>query len=1485
MKSVTISSASDVVVMNAADSNREGVIAFGPGTQRHVHTLTGHESITPSVQSGGAIRTDSPENTSPVSGGNKKCSVSRKSERKVLHADVNGQNVNSRESLSSEGTSSGLSDRVINLSNSKETSLFTSDPVIITATEKNNSRSGMRSCSTVRPQNSNTGIWIENQLKKQPDKTGNIPVGVDIPAINLTAQEKNPVLKGSVDVGSVEKSPLTRTEIPEDLIARSRPECTGAQSSAPEFLPGSGARQKTVPAISRKKQRQSRKNAGNRAGSNVVKDTAITPPIHSDVIAFVQDETGKEKVATRQPIKKQLVQPASLSQQLLQAGRNELMAFNNKVKKLFERASSMQWTRVEEITGNLERVDPLFENLIREYETLADSYPASSIGKHKSGKTGNNSVDGVIFTYLHRSDVAANFCRIAREMIGSIGAFLISNRKCEKHHGSLLESMLKMICVWLRFAMECRINDWQAINDRGEGVFVVDTTDSGSSGNRIPLKSLMTEPRYNEDVINKVFYLALSWLVTNEIFYSKHAKDEHQSKSEYLTACPQLLMQLLKRYRKHRSFRNYIPCSETENLLDKHLDYANQLFFGVRVQDWDSVQMTLQQLVSLGRLEGALPIVKQTLGNPVQQGREFREAPEESEEQLEMENIAVIRKMILGRWRTKCEEKYLYALHEYLVMGIDAGHCGFNYFGREVIGSMAKQKRCSLNVESLRNLLLGFEYWTERMIHYELVTTPEHSIIPSYLSAKGRLAENIQQLDKIHQETQEFLVRCFQDEVVHRTAGSASRKERTKKIHRKVSVACPEEESLPDATSTTVPSVVVPTDSRTVDAVATVEVEPVEQEESFSDEENGWQQVKSGRRRIPAETAVKDLSEALYGSDEKGAIAVLKTTNLNDACQQLQDRPQRQETDVLMSLISGYLQVREMTSHVGSCMALTPEIQPFITSLEVRDQLVSSVQKAQFMDAVKRFSSADVLARQALKGICTHINTLLNLQEKAGASSESEIAIMTAINILAVPAQSLKEQLSNFREGIINVWRKRFDLLRNIGPSSLLLQASRRESSLMQVIMAHNRDFRRLGCELEERLNLCQQRQEAVSEARQPSSDSSGSPLQAQMTVPMDIASRLEVLNLSLEEVPSITVLGHRLDFIDHHTPDDASCMNMLARVASRLDIEISVYPFSSNTARKLARVRDKPQTAQRPPLNQLFAQSFVSDGSERIRSIRNHFHLSIPAILANLDSSGMLVALTGSAAFQYHVLSLWDSTQQDSPLAHLYGQVAQNLPQGITHGHMRASMTPRDTDLIVLNHSQFDDILQRLKSFLDQVCLAWRDLEDEFGEVIIANNMEITTSFGTVITSGRVVVLSNTGKDRRGEIYYVIDVAKGVYPDQPSSDSYTTRPLEDSHIYIRRIDDIILDEVNIINPTSTGVDGNRREKAITRLFMIAFLECQQPKLDSVSRMALLHALSSLPGEDPVITELTEQLRQRPFYIVCHEGRCQGARKTASEQP
>ncbi len=163
----------------------------------------------------------------------------------------------------------------------------------------------------------------------------------------------------------------------------------------------------------------------------------------------------------------------------------------------------------------------------------------------------------------------------------------------------------------------------------------------------------------------------------------------------------------------------------------------------------------------------------------------------------------------------------------------------------------------------------------------------------------------------------------------------------------------------------------------------------------------------------------------------------------------------------------------------------------------------------------------------------------------------------------------------------------------------------------------------------------------------------------------------------------------------------------------------------------------------------------------------------------------------------------------------------------------------------------------------------------------VITKGREETVYLGHVLTTDRLTV-TGTGEYPEN-IHYVIDVTMGFYPDKPSPEHYTTVAYSNSHIHIRRMDDIILDELGSIKIKFAGEE--RIQKAITRLFMIAFLECQQPKLDSVSRMALLYALDSLPGEDPIITALAEQLRQRPFYIICHEGRFQGARTAEPKRP
>lgn len=1320
------------------------------------------------------------------------------------------------------------------------------------------------------------------------DTSFKLPVSVvglsDGEATPLISQEETPVLKESPDAGYVEKSLLTDAATSEGRMAISQFEGIRMQQGVPDFSSDSGAKPKATSATFRRK----KKKAGNMAGSSSVDSVKgiATSPMHS-VGASVQDETERKKAAMSKSGKSLSIPQKILTpKNLLEANSKELRDFYCEVMDFGKEVKRWQWDRVNSIIRNLKEFISRIENLIETYELLTRSYSASSIDKRQSGKIEARRVVGnVIFPYENRANLTLFLgCNVVRYVMSMVNIFILQHKQDEDHHAILLEYLLKIACIRFNLVIDSKINDQLA---RGEGMHADEMT--SSSIDTTYKEPRCSEPRCSDDTISSVFYMALSFLFGGEIFYLRYRTDEHHKKPEYLETCSQLLAKLLQKYRSYHSSRSYMPHPVSDNPMENYLNHLNQLIFFEHVQNWDFVLETLQRLTArLPFSEVDVHVEDKPADIPGQQEKGNQKVSVEELEKsgciLQMRDVII--KEFAHRCCQNCKELHFYAPYEYLAMGLDAGHRSFNYFGQKCANSLSSQV-CDLNFESLRDLLTQFKYWAECMMDYDIVMTSEHVVAPSYLRAKERLEENVQQFDKIHQDNLEFLARQLQAEVANLAPKMAKRK--SIKIHQRDSAGSLAEEGPPDVVREVIPSDTVSKDNETVSDIATVE--SIEREEIFLDEEGEWQQVKLGRRWIPVKTALKKLSEALLCHDLSDAVALLKSTNLNDAYQQLQNYLAEQDTlsiDVLMPLISGYLQVREMNRHVLCCEGLFPETQPFVTSLMDNNQLTSREIKEQFVAAMEKINPADIAAQQAFGNISIQISTLLDVQ--ARATTLSDIAIMTSLDILVTSAQLAQERLDHFRNIVINAWKRRYRLLMQYYPQRIrAAKTDKKANDPMAVMLTNDQAFKRYKSAFEKHQVVYQQKRTVVLGMEQSSSDSLRW-LQAQV-VPMDFPARLAAWNLSLEEVPSITTLGHRIDFIDNHIPDDdALRVDMLARVAHRLDIELSVYSFSSNEVRKLARTQDKPQTAQRPPLSNFFTQPFVSNDSERISAIRGYFHAKIPSVLADFNSSetGMPVVLTGSMAFQHHISSLWDNTP-DSPLQHLYRQTAQHLPRGITLQCMRASMTPRDTDLVVLNHSQVDSILEKLKTALEQIRQEHHELSSEPSEVIIGASMDITESSGKVITTGRVIVMDATGQGStgqgHGDIHYVIDVAKGTYPDQPSPEHYTTWPLKDSHIHIRRIDDIILDEVNIINPTSTGVDGNRRQKAITRLFMIAFLECQQPKLDSVSRMALLHALSSLPGEDPVITALTEQLRQRPFYIVCHEGRCQGARRTAPEQP
>ncbi len=911
-----------------------------------------------------------------------------------------------------------------------------------------------------------------------------------------------------------------------------------------------------------------------------------------------------------------------------------MQVFQKEVKQLYQQISSQNWNQMNKIQRNLNRFLPVFERLSQDYEQFARSYPASSTDKHPFGKTESPSITlSILFTYEQRSEAALMLGGIAQHIMENTEQFLLQHKQNSEHLVHLLKPILKTVCLWLKCIIESRVNDRQAIDDRqGEGMPVGETIASINLGQRFSLQAPFNEPRCSETIMNHVFYRALSWLASGEIFYLRHQAAEQQPKPEYLTTYQQLLIELLQQYRDHRPFRHYEPQPDAENFIETHLNYAEQLIFYFHAQRWDLVQMTLQRLASM------LP---PSDANQPQEGSQPRAQirRKKTRKKSDMEKLIDRVSQVIdpNKWHQECVNRRLFALYDYLSMSLSAGHQSFNYFYQQHVSASTPQQY-SLNIETLRSLLTQFQQWAERMITYNLVTTSEQTVEPLYLHAKEQLEENTRQLEQLHQNNLKFLAEYFQEKVVPPKKKTKDRK--TRETNQRDGAGSPIEEDSPGATKVAATPVMVQTDSETTDDIAVVE--HIEREEASSDEETGWLQVKTSRRRIPAETAMNNLSEALRCQNTNNAIASLRSTNLNEAHQQLQTPSPELETlpvDVLTPLISGYLQVREMSRHINHCESLIPDIRPFIISLLDEDTLASREITNQFINTIKQFNTADVSARRALGNISDHINTLLDLQTESETSSN--ITAMAALEVLITSTQSLKERLSRLREGTINAWKKRYELLLRHYPQKLKAKKAKDTDKPLKTMITNNAAFQKCSSDFEKHQNTHQRRQEIILQTEQPSDSSR--PSQAQVAVPMDITNRLKVLNLSLEEVPSITVLSHRLSFIGENIPDDdLSCRVILTYIAFYLDIEISAYYLSSNVAHELERQPDRPQPEQRPPLTNVFTLPLAHTVSERTKALRNYFHQKIPGILAHLNSgeSPMPVVLTGSMAFQHHILS-----------------------------------------------------------------------------------------------------------------------------------------------------------------------------------------------------------------------------------------------------
>ncbi|MBO9480675.1 hypothetical protein [Salinisphaera sp. G21_0] len=366
-----------------------------------------------------------------------------------------------------------------------------------------------------------------------------------------------------------------------------------------------------------------------------------------------------------------------------------------------------------------------------------------------------------------------------------------------------------------------------------------------------------------------------------------------------------------------------------------------------------------------------------------------------------------------------------------------------------------------------------------------------------------------------------------------------------------------------------------------------------------------------------------------------------------------------------------------------------------------------------------------------------------------------------------------------------------------------------------------------------------------------------------------------------------VTVISKRVDILNNEFPtiaklEQASACNrkrlkkniaFIAGCLKDLNISKELSLAKTTISHKPNPVptnngRSKKQTSK----NRNTLANFVTNNNKSVRldtpktlTARDYFHEQIAKGVQALNHDGKPVAYLGSRAYQVQVQSLWGSE------AFKQATSSDLLPAEILPGVIQRSVTPRDTDLLVLNREDFSSIKDQLYDWLKEAAKEEGGfLPDEYEPVKTNDFNEVYYGINCCFCN---LILRLKGTYTRKDWIYVVDLITPMESGPSTLLNYDSPVLASGDsTHARSLTSIMIDELNLAIGQAVG--PARALMAMTRINVLAVLEYLEPKLDSVPRIVLMHVLERLQNSypDPAQGKLASNLRSRAFNMVAHEG-------------
>ncbi|WP_422449781.1 hypothetical protein [Endozoicomonas sp. ALB091] len=364
------------------------------------------------------------------------------------------------------------------------------------------------------------------------------------------------------------------------------------------------------------------------------------------------------------------------------------------------------------------------------------------------------------------------------------------------------------------------------------------------------------------------------------------------------------------------------------------------------------------------------------------------------------------------------------------------------------------------------------------------------------------------------------------------------------------------------------------------------------------------------------------------------------------------------------------------------------------------------------------------------------------------------------------------------------------------------------------------------------------------------------------------------------------TVSSKRVDILKNEFPtiaklEQASAGNrkrlkknieFIARGLKDLDISKELSLAKTTVSHKLNPVpthngRSKKQT--RKSLDSL--ANFIANNNKSVRldtpqtlTTRDYFHEQIARGVQALNHDKKSVAYLGSRAYQLQVQSLWGSEAFELATS------SDLLPAEIFPDLIKRSVTPRDTDLLVLNRKDFSSIKGQLYGWLEEAAKQGGYLPDKYEPLHTNDFNEVYYGINCCFCN---LILRLKGTRTRKDWIYVVDLITPMDSGPSTLLNYDSPVLASGDsTHARSLTSIMIDELNLAIGQAVG--PARALMAMTRINVLAVLECIEPKLDAESRIVLMHVLERLQKSypDPAQGKLASNLRSRAFNMVAYEG-------------